>query len=92
MADIEKIKNEIKRVENSHDANKEIFEIDITELRNFGISNDIIADFSGTTIQNVNKIIKVHKNTEELTNTNKYVQKTIGKPRGNNKTYTQHVL
>jgi hypothetical protein len=62
FADIEKIKNEIKKIEKSHDANKELFTIDITELKNYGISNDVIANFSGTTVQTVNTIINTYGN------------------------------
>jgi len=62
VADIAKIKTEIQKIDNSHEANKEVFKIDVSELRDYGISNEIIADFSGTTLENVATIISEHGN------------------------------
>ena len=80
MADIEKIKNEIKRIECSHEAIQEKLEINITELRKYGISNEVIANFSGTTVQNINNII----NTQIELNSKEQRKPKNKKPTANN--------
>jgi len=82
-ADIEKWKNQLEIIKKTLGNEDTKYEINITELRSYGITDDLISEITGATLTQINTILEVLETNKTNKKTPKpFNPKTIGKPRG----------